>query len=173
MITDDQLIDAVLRRELPPGVTWDQSRALRKASDRGGWTRGGITATSWGRHKGFGRQATRAALDAITEAEARAFYQQLYLAPFAAYPDWLRHVLIDFGVTSSHRAVFRALVLIRLFQQATTGSVSAWRARRFRRISGSFSGNLRPPRPVRTTWRRAAGRTALCVPGAGTRAAIT
>ncbi len=65
------------------------------------------------------------------------------------------------------------LVLIRLFQQATTGSVSAWRARRFRRISGSFSGNLRPTRPVRTTWRRAAGRTALCVPGAGTRAAIT
>ena len=64
------------------------------------------------------------------------------------------------------------LLLIRLFQQATTGSVRAWRARRFRRISASFNANSPPKRLVRTTWRRVAGRTVLRVPGAGMRAAI-
>ena len=70
-----------------------------------------------------------------------------------------------FGLRSRH-------LLIRLFQQATTGSVRAWRARRFRRISASFNANSPPKRLVRTTWRRVAGRTVLRVPGAGMRAAI-
>ena len=63
-------------------------------------------------------------------------------------------------------------LLIRLFQHATTGSVRAWRARRFRRISASFHANSPPKRLVRTPWRRVAGRTVLRVPGAGMRAAI-
>ena len=73
---------------------------------------------------------------------------------------------------ASRRSTSRCLLLIRLFQHATTGSVRAWRARRFRRISASFHANSPPKRLVRTTWRRVAGRTVLRVPGAGMRAAI-
>ena len=103
------IISDILRRELPPGVTWANARARKHPADRGGWTRGGVTAASWGKHKGWRRLATPAELNAITEADARAFYRQKYVAPFDAYPDPLRELLVDFGVTSSHRAVFRQL----------------------------------------------------------------
>lgn len=109
-LTDDRIIDDVLRRELPPGVTsWEAATARLHPADRGGWTRGGITAARWGQFKGWSRAATRAELDAITDADARAFYRHLYVRPFDGYPDPLRLLLIDYGVTSPHMYVFRAL----------------------------------------------------------------
>ena len=57
-------------------------------------------------------------------------------------------------------------MLIRLFQQATSGSVDECRARRFRRRYVSFSRSLPAMRLVGPTWRPAAGRTASRVPGA-------
>lgn len=110
MITTDQIIDDVLRRELHQSDrTWGGSLARLHAADKGGWTRGGITAASWGLHMGWSRQATRAELDAITESHARAFYERLYVRPWIGYPDPLRLLLIDFGVTTSHRNVHRCL----------------------------------------------------------------
>src|SRR5665213_1422233 len=57
-------------------------------------------------------------------------------------------------------------MLIRLFQQATSGSVDECLARRFRRRYASFSRSLPVMRLARLTWRPAAGRTASCAPGA-------
>jgi lysozyme family protein len=109
-MTDDQIIDDILGRELAPREpSWAASRATQRAADRGGWTRGGITAVRWGQYKGWERPATREELDAIAEPEARAFYRKLYVEPFKRYPDPLRLLLIDFGVTSRHVAVFSAL----------------------------------------------------------------
>lgn len=108
-MTVDSIIDGILARELPPGATWAQARAALHPADRGGWTRGGITARRWADYKGWTRSATRAELDALTEDDARSFYAHLYVRPFEEYPDPLRLLLIDFGVTSSHLAVFRAL----------------------------------------------------------------
>ncbi len=103
------IIDDILRRELPAGVTWAESKARLHPADRGGLTRGGITSASWGTYAQLGRPATRAELNAITEPQARQFYRQRHVAPFDTYPDPLRVLLVDFGVMSSHRAVFRAL----------------------------------------------------------------
>ena len=55
--------------------------------------------------------------------------------------------------------VLAELLLIRLFQHATICSVSACRARRFRRMCLSFSVNSRPKWPASSIWRRVAGRT--------------
>ena len=72
-MTDTEIIADVLKRELAPDEpTWASSRARVQAADKGGATRGGITARSWGQFKGWARDATRAELDAITEAEALA-----------------------------------------------------------------------------------------------------
>lgn len=108
MTSIDDMITDVLRRELPPEVPWGEARARLLASDRGGWTRGGVTAGSWGRYRALGRPATPDELNAITEAEARAFYAGLYVAPFEWVWSPLRELLVDFGVTSSHEAVWRA-----------------------------------------------------------------
>lgn len=102
-------IAGILRRELPAGVTWAESVALIKASDRGGATRGGITADSWGEHAHLGRPATEAELNAISETEALAFYRERHVAPFAMVADPLRALLVDFGVTSTHAAVWRTV----------------------------------------------------------------
>lgn len=110
MMTVDAIIDDVLRRELHRTErSWSEARARLQAADKGGWTRGGITGDSWGRFIGLGRPATQVELDAITEAQARAFYAGRHVTPFDGYPDPLRLVLIDFGVTSSHLNVFRCL----------------------------------------------------------------
>jgi hypothetical protein len=66
----------------------------------------------------------------------------------------------------SLQAGISRLMLIRLFQQTTSGSVDECRVRRFRRRYVSFSRSLPAMRLARRTWRTAAGRTASCAPGA-------
>ena len=110
--TTRAIVESILRRELPPGVTsWDDPRnvAALKASDKGGWTRGGITAESWGRYRRLECDATPNELNAITTNEAFTFYRDQYVRPFAFVDDPLRLMLVDFGVTSHHRSVYRAL----------------------------------------------------------------
>lgn len=108
-MTTDQLVDDILRRELPPGVArWEDAPTLRHTADTGGWTRGGITATSWGRHNAWARAATKEELDLIDESKARAFYVTRYVQPFSFVLDPLRALLVDFGVTSHHAAVWRS-----------------------------------------------------------------
>ncbi|MGH9350243.1 MAG: putative peptidoglycan-binding domain-containing protein [Vicinamibacterales bacterium] len=109
-MTVERIVDDILRRELHPTErTWAEARARQHAADRGGWTRGGITASRWGQYRRLGRSATAAELNAITEVEARAFYVAWYVMPFDRYPEPLRILLIDFGVTTSHVTVFKCL----------------------------------------------------------------
>lgn len=97
----DPMIENVLkdglRREGWPG------RAQDKPSDRGGLTRGGITSKNWGSYKGWGRPATAAELDAITESDALEFYYERYvkLPGLELVTDQrLRALLIDWAFTS-------------------------------------------------------------------------
>jgi lysozyme family protein len=108
-MTTNQIVADILRRELPAGISWTRSRAQLHAADKGGFTRGGITVASWGTYAGLGRPATPAELDAITEAQALNFYRRRHVAPFDMTTDPLRAVLVDWGVTSSHEAVWRGV----------------------------------------------------------------
>lgn len=109
-MTVDAIVHDILRRELHRSESsWEESRARLHAADKGGWTRGGITAASWGSYGGWGRPATRLELDAITAAEAFAFYYRRHVQPFDEYADPLRILLVDFGVTTSHVNVYRGL----------------------------------------------------------------
>jgi lysozyme family protein len=98
-------IDPQIERVLRDGLRregWPKP-ARTVASDRGGLTRGGITAKSWGDHKSLGRLATAAELDAITEDEALAFYYAHYVVEpkFEAVLDQrLRALMIDWSFTS-------------------------------------------------------------------------
>jgi lysozyme family protein len=86
-----------LRREGWPAP----ARAL--PSDRGGLTRGGITAVNWGAFRRLGRSATKVELDSITETEALEFYYQRYVAlpRFDQVLDQrLRALLVDWAFTS-------------------------------------------------------------------------
>lgn len=113
----DQIIDGVLRRELPAETrplplpeAWTRTKAAAHAADRGGWTRGGITVRSWAEFKGLGsRHASRAELEAIAYEDARAYYRQQYVGPWESYPEPLRTLLVDFAVTSWHDDPARAL----------------------------------------------------------------
>jgi len=57
----------------------------------------------------------------------------------------------------------RMLLLIRLFQPATSCSVRVWRARHFRRICANFSVNSQQRTPANSISLRAAGRTGSAV----------
>lgn len=59
------------------------------------------------------------------------------------------------------------LVLIRLFQQTTSGSVRGCRARHFRRLCANSSRSLLAKKPANSIWPLAAGRMASCVRDAG------
>lgn len=111
-MTDEALIDRILRRELPPGVMrWDDPRNVARchAADRGGWTRGGITARAWAQVHGLAAPASPEILNAITEAEARAFYVAWYVAPWRWCPDVIRAIVVDWHVTSGPGPVTRGL----------------------------------------------------------------
>jgi hypothetical protein len=60
------------------------------------------------------------------------------------------------------------LLLIRLFQQAPSGSVGECLARHFRRLCPSFSRSLPARKHASSIWPLAAGRMASCVRAAGT-----
>lgn len=101
-----QVLRDGLRREGWP------KRARAVASDKGGLTRGGITAANWGDYKHLGRPATAAELDAITETEALEFYYQRYvlLPHFDQVLDQkLRALLIDWAFTSWYDDPVKAL----------------------------------------------------------------
>lgn len=77
--------------------------ARHHPADRGGLTRGGITAVNWGDYKRLGRPATAEELNAITEDEALAFYFDRYvlLPHFDQITDQkLRALLVDWAFTS-------------------------------------------------------------------------
>lgn len=128
-MTDRELLQRILQWELPPGVTtWTDPRnvAQKAPGDRGGWTRGGITAATWGRYRDLGRPATAAELNAIITAEdALAFYQRVFVDPWSAYPWPVRAIVVDWGILSPRmivvRAVQRGLAAQGLYQGAIDG----------------------------------------------------
>lgn len=93
-MTEDAIIADVLERE---------QGFADHPSDRGGPTKFGITATTLGAWRKFGRPATRAEVQALDLPEARAIYRHLFIeAPgfdAIAYPP-LRAQVIDDGVLS-------------------------------------------------------------------------
>lgn len=98
-------IDEIIARILRDGLRregWPKPARI-VASDRGGLTRGGMTAKSWGDHKGLGRLATEGELNAITETEALEFYYAHYVVQpkFETILDQrLRALMIDWSFTS-------------------------------------------------------------------------
>jgi lysozyme family protein len=109
MYLDPRIADVLkegLRREGWPAP----ARSL--VSDRGGLTRGGITAASWGEWLSLGRPATAEELDAITEAQALEFYYARYVALPGldrVNDQQLRALLIDWAFTSSPDDPIKAL----------------------------------------------------------------
>jgi lysozyme family protein len=107
-------LDPQIERILRDGLRREgwPARAKVVPSDRGGLTRGGITAENWGDFKQLGRPATAAELDAITETEALQFYYQRYVAlpRFDQVLDQkLRALLIDWAFTSWYDDPTKAL----------------------------------------------------------------
>lgn len=102
-MTTETLINDLLERE---------GGYVDHPADRGGPTQFGITATSWGLFKGFGRPATRAEVKAITKPQAVEFYTKRYVnaSPFqvVAYEP-LRIQLMDFAVLSGTERAVRHL----------------------------------------------------------------
>lgn len=86
--------------------------AAKHPADRGGWTRGGITAGNWGAFRRLGRPATPGELDDITEAEALDFYYRQYVKVpgYDGVPDGrLQALLVDWAFTSWHDDPTKAL----------------------------------------------------------------
>jgi lysozyme family protein len=93
------LLDALARE----GWAGGRAKARHQAADRGGLTRGGMTATNWGRYKQLGRLATADELNAITEDEALEFYYTEYCLALhfdQVLDQQLRALLIDWAFTS-------------------------------------------------------------------------
>lgn len=96
-MTDDDIVDAILKYE--GGFTNDPV-------DHGGATNFGITAADLGRWRKLGRNATVEEVRAMTVTEARAIYEQWYIADagFGAVSDTvLRWILVDSGVLHGTR----------------------------------------------------------------------
>src|SRR5438270_13346718 len=70
--------------------------------------------------------------------------------------NWLPGPLSNIQPTS-------CLMLIRLFQQATSCSVGTWLGRRFPRLCADSNRNLPAKRLATSTWLPAAGRMGSCV----------
>lgn len=123
----DPNIDRVLRDGLRREGWPAPARAL--PSDRGGLTRGGITATNWGDYRHLGRPATESELNAITETDALEFYFARYvLVPrFDQVLDQkLRALLIDWCFTSwddPTKALQRSLATRGLYTGAIDGEL--------------------------------------------------
>lgn len=102
-MTERKLVDGILARE---------GGYVDHPSDRGGPTKFGITANTWGLEKRIGRQATRAEVKAITEEQARDFYTRRYVqqSPFTLVGfEPLRVQLIDFSINSGTARAIRWL----------------------------------------------------------------
>lgn len=102
-MTIEAILDDVLRRE---GGYSDH------LADGGGPTNYGITANVLGQYRQWGRRATRAEVQQLTEAEAREIYRRQFVsAPrLDRVPDErLRALLVDFGVHSGPTRAVKAL----------------------------------------------------------------
>lgn len=102
-MTESDLITGILQRE---------GGYVDNAADHGGATNFGITANAWGWERRLNRAATRAEVKAITEAQARDFYQRKYVdqSPFKRVAfEPLRIQLIDFGLNSGNDRAARWL----------------------------------------------------------------
>jgi len=102
-MTDADLISGILARE---------GGYVNNPSDKGGPTKYGITASTWGLEQRYGRIATRAEVKAITEDQARDFYKRKYIdqSPFRVVGyEPLRAQLIDFGINSGNARATRWL----------------------------------------------------------------
>lgn len=105
-------LKAAMRREDPRWFQPRGARLVNHPADRGGLTRGGITATTWGAYKGLGRPATREELLAITPEQALEFYFAEFVErpKFDYIPDQkLRALCVDWAFTSSPKAPWRAV----------------------------------------------------------------
>jgi lysozyme family protein len=107
-VTIDQILTEVLRREGWPKVT-------DRPSDRGGLTKGGVTYANYNawRVKHGERPLMREEFVAITEADARAFFEDEFCRPFA-FVDGptthrLYHALADWSVNAGPDDPARAL----------------------------------------------------------------
>lgn len=125
-------IDPGIERVLRDGLRREgwPAPARAQAADRGGLTRGGITAENWGAFRHLGRPASAAELDAITEPGALEFYYQRYvvLPHFDQVLDQrLRALLIDWAFTSWYddptKAVQRSLGRRGLYVGAIDGEI--------------------------------------------------
>ncbi len=108
MITIGTIIRDVILRE-SGGRPFAAARAELHPADKGGWTRAGITAVHAGEFLELGRPATPDELNAMSEAQGFAFYEQRYCRPYIGVPEPLRTLLIDFSVTSWHDDPTKAL----------------------------------------------------------------
>lgn len=136
----DPNIETILRASLHR-EGWPAPARARTA-DKGGLTRGGITAKNWGDYKHLGRPATAEELNAITEEQALEFYFQRYveLPHFDQVLDQkLRALLVDWAFTSWYddptKALQRSLATRGLYHGAIDGAlgpmtISALRADR-------------------------------------------
>jgi len=91
-MTDDEILNKILEEE---------GGYSNRASDRGGPTKYGITATTLGLWRRLGRQATRKEVQDLTPDEAKAIYRMKFIMPLSWITDPnLRAQAIDFGVNS-------------------------------------------------------------------------
>ncbi|MCB7129678.1 MAG: hypothetical protein J3T61_09090 [Candidatus Brocadiales bacterium] len=93
----DEIITDVLKAE-----GWDSY--TNDLADRGGPTKWGITQKAWSEYHGI--EATEDDIKAITEVQAREFYEKIYVtAPrFNLLPYLIIPLVIDSGVNSGVRA---------------------------------------------------------------------
>lgn len=123
--TTEQLLRDGMRRE-----GWRDGRAalVDQPSDRGGLTRGGVTARAWGSYRTLGRPATGEELLAMTEDEALAFYYAQHVVALgydAVQDSELRGLLVDWSFTSwtaPTRALQRELKARGLYAGAIDGT---------------------------------------------------
>jgi lysozyme family protein len=112
-------VDPVIREPLERAMRHEDPRwfttgplLVNHPADKGGLTRGGITARTWGAYKNLQRPATAAELAAIGRDEAFAFYYHEFVVKprFTSIPDQqLRAMAIDWSFTSGPARVWRAI----------------------------------------------------------------
>lgn len=93
----DEIITHVLKAE-----GWDTY--TNHPADKGGPTKWGITQKAWSDYRG--REVSEQDVQEITEAQARDFYEKLYVIgpKFHQLPDKLVPLVVDGGVNSGVRA---------------------------------------------------------------------
>ena len=129
MIATKMLMTAEMTRILLDGMRREgwPAPAAKHSADKGGWTRGGITAKSWGSYLGNDdKPASVAQLNDITEVQALGFYFQRYvvLPKFDLVTDkQLQALLVDWAFTSWSDDPINALQMSLMRQGMQPGTV--------------------------------------------------